>query len=166
MMSQAAEVEIKCPACGGINSPEAVFCKNPSCHKALGEFRYAIEELGAETKWHRTLVQKIAAFIGRPHFVAIHVVWFALWILVNTGLIAIGRRFDEYPFGLLALILSIEAILITSILIISNNGQTNLANKRAELDYEVNVQTYREIMEISRTLESISERLDKLEAPK
>ncbi len=155
--------EIKCPACGGINEGHAVFCKNPDCHKALGEFRYAIEELGAQTKWHETLVQRIAGFIGRPHFVGIHIVWFAFWIVLNTGLLAMSSRFDAYPFGLLALILSIEAILITSILIISNGGQTDLANKRAELDYEVNIQTYREIQEISRALDQISSRLDNLE---
>lgn len=158
-----AESEIECPACGGLNDARAVFCKNPSCHKALGEFRYAIEELGAQTKWHETLVQRIAGFIGRPHFVGLHIAWFAIWIALNTVLLAMGRRFDEYPFGLLALILSIEAILITSILIISNSGQTDLANKRAELDYEINIQTYREIQEIGKALDAISSRLENLE---
>jgi uncharacterized membrane protein len=152
-----------CPACGGVNDAHAVFCKNPACHKALGEFRYALEELGKQSRWHVAMVSKIAAFIGRPHFVVAHIVWVGLWIAFNTGLIIVGHAFDAYPFGLLALVLSIEAVLITSILIISNSGQSDLANTRASLDYEVNVQTYREIMEISRSLERKNERLDQLE---
>ena len=154
---------IICPVCYETNEPTAVFCKNPKCHKALGEFRYAIEELGTQSRWHVTLVNRIARFIGRPHFVAFHVAWISLWVAVNLGLIVMGAVFDAYPFGLLGLLLSIEAILITSILIISNSGQTDLANTRAALDYEVNIQTYREIQEIQRTLEQISGRLDRLE---
>ena len=33
---------VTCPACGGENAPDAVFCTNPGCHKALGEFEYAL----------------------------------------------------------------------------------------------------------------------------
>ncbi len=158
------ESELVCPACGGKNDAHAVFCQNPKCHKALGEFRYALEELGRQSLWHEALVTKIAGFIGKPHFVVIHIVWIGAWIALNTGIFMIGRTFDAYPFGLLALALSIEAVLITSILIISNSGQSNLANTRATLDYEVNVQTYREIQHIQQTLEMISERLSLLES--
>lgn len=157
---------ITCPVCHEVNDPSAVFCKNPQCHKALGEFRYAIEALGAKSKWHETLVSRTAKFIGRPHFVGFHVAWVTLWILVNTGTILMGRAFDVYPFGLLGLILSIEAILITSVLVISTSGQSDLANTRAELDYEVNVQTYRGIQSIQRTLESIEIRLQQIEIKK
>jgi len=155
--------ELICPACGGANEPSAVFCQNPSCHKALGEFRFALEELGKQSRWHVTLVNKIANFIGRPHFVFIHILWIGAWIALNTGIFMFGRVFDVYPFGLLALALSVEAILITSILIISNSGQTDLANTRATLDYELNIQTYREILEIRRSLDAINERLDQLQ---
>jgi uncharacterized membrane protein len=165
-MRAEAPTEIVCPMCGGVNEPHAVFCKNPSCHKALGEFRYAIEELGKQSKWHVTLVNRIAGFIGRPHFVALHIVWVSVWIALNTGFILMGHTFDAYPFGLLALVLSIEAVLITSILIISNGKQTDLANTRAALDYEVNIQTYREIQEILRALDKIDSRLEALERTK
>jgi uncharacterized membrane protein len=162
-MPTELSTELICPACGGVNDPQAVFCKNAECHKALGEFRYALEELGTQSKWHVAMVSKIAAFIGRPHFVVAHIVWIGAWVALNTGVFVMGRAFDVYPFGLLALVLSIEAVLITSILIISNGGQSELANTRASLDYEVNVQTYREILEIARALERINERLDRLE---
>ena len=163
MANATSESPIVCPACGGENDPHAVFCANPSCHKALGEFRYAIEELGKGNKWHHSLLSQASDFIGKPHFVGVHVLWFAIWIGINSGLVAMASRFDAYPFGLLGLMLGIESVLITSILIIGNRATARLADKRAELDYEVNVQTYREIREISVALQDISARLESLE---
>jgi uncharacterized membrane protein len=152
-----------CPCCGGENQPDAVFCANPQCHKALGEFRYALEEVDARSKWHLALMNRFGDFIGKPAFVGIHVVWILAWIGLNSGLLMAIRQFDSYPFGLLGLILAIEAIMITSIVIISSRTQAALADKRAELDYEVNVQTYREIRDMMEMLDSISERLESIE---
>jgi uncharacterized membrane protein len=88
---------------------------------------------------------RIAAFIGNPYFIVLHAVWFLLWIAANTGLVTFSPMFDAYPFGLLGIILSIEAIFITGFLLISQNRQSGFAEKRSELDYEVNVRTFREI---------------------
>src|SRR5438874_325268 len=90
-----------CPSCGGRNDPDAVFCANPACHKALGEFRYVLEEMRAQSRWHETLAERITAFIGRPQFLAVHAAWFASWILLNTGLVMAVWKFDRYPFSLL-----------------------------------------------------------------
>ena len=56
---------IVCPACGGENPHDAVFCGNPACRKALGEFRDVREELGAVTRWYERLADRLAAFIGK-----------------------------------------------------------------------------------------------------
>ena len=153
-----------CPACGGANAPDAVFCANPACHKALGEFRYVREEIRAETRWHESIAERVASFIGKPHFFVVHAVWFLLWVALNTGLVAMLQRFDDYPFSLLGILLSIEAIFITGFLLISQNRQSAHADKRAELDYEVNVRTYREIREIGSMLATLERRLSALEA--
>ncbi len=150
-----------CPACDGENSAQAIFCANPACHKALGEFRYVREELLAETHWHETIAEQVAAFIGKPHFVVAHVFIFATWVAVNTGIIALVRAFDAYPFGLLGILLGVEAIFITGFLLISQNRQNAHADKRAEIDYETNVRTYREIHEIKAMLQTTLEKLDK-----
>jgi uncharacterized membrane protein len=152
-----------CPVCGGANAEDAVFCANPACHKALGEFRYVLEEMRAETRWHETLAERVTAFIGRPAFLLIHGLWFALWAAINTGLVRLLHPFDDYPFGLLGIILAVEAIFITGFILISNNRQAAHADKRAELDYEVNVRTYREISAIDRKLQTILDRLEALE---
>jgi uncharacterized membrane protein len=163
----ARDLDIICPRCGGKNEPEAVFCANPDCRKALGEFRYVLEQLKANVKWHENVADRITRFIGRPHFLAIQVAWVAGWVLLNTGMVALVRHFDGYPFGLLSLILSVEAILITGIILISQNRQNVYDNARAELDYEVNIRTYRlidkvegDLADLSRRLERIEERLD------
>jgi uncharacterized membrane protein len=155
---------IVCPACGGENPADAVFCAAEECHKALGDFRYVQEELRARTRWYEDLADRVAAFIGKPQFLVVHAFWFGAWVALNTGLVAMGIRFDDYPFGLLGIILSIEAIFITGFLLIAQNRQSVHADKRAELDYEVNVRTYRRIEHIDATLRAIAERLERVEA--
>src|SRR5687767_10245928 len=104
---------ITCPACGGANSRDAVFCANPACAKALGPFEYVLEELAAETRWYERVSDRATGFISRPHFLAVHSLWFVLWLVVNTGLIALVGRFDDYPYSLLSFILSIESVFVT-----------------------------------------------------
>ena len=71
--------------------------------------------------------------------------------------------FDAYPFGLLGIILSIEAIFITGFLLISQNRQSAHAEKRSELDYEVNVRTFREIQNMKGLLADIEARIHRIE---
>jgi uncharacterized membrane protein len=144
--------------------PRPVFCGNPACHKALGDFKYVLEELRAEARWHHVVANKVTALIAKPQFVAAHFIWFALWIALNTGFFAMVRIFDEYPFFGLVPILAVETIFITIFVLISNNRQTAHADKRAALDYEVNVLTYREIPKLSAAMHDVIGRLARLEA--
>ena len=154
---------IICPGCGGENDHDAVFCANAKCHKALGEFDYVIEELRQEAKWHETIAEKFTAWVAQPQFLTAHVVWFVIWILVNTGIFAMVRKFDAAPFSMLAFILSIETVFITIFVIITQSRQNAFDRKRAELDYEVNVRTYRTIQHLEEVLNSLDERLTHLE---
>jgi uncharacterized membrane protein len=154
---------VRCPACGGANAAEAVFCANPACRKALGEFRFVREELAARARWHERLADRVSAFVGKPHFLLVHALWFGLWVAGNTGVLAVVAHFDEYPFSLLGLILAIEAIFITGFLLISSNRQAAHAEARAELDYEVNVRSYRKLRDVEVVLRDLVARLEKLE---
>lgn len=155
----ARAAPITCPACGKVNTPDAVFCAGNACHKALGEFEYVHEVLKAQRRWHEALAEKVSSFIGNPSFFVVHAFWFAIWVAINTGVLALVRAFDAYPFGLLSIILAIEAIFITGFLLISQNRQSIHADKRAELDYEVNVRTYREIRQIKAMLQTLEQQL-------
>jgi uncharacterized membrane protein len=125
---------------------ENVFCA--ACHKALGEFRFVREEVLESATWHELVAERVTLFIGKPYFLAAHAAWFLLWVALNTGMFALVRRFDSYPYSLLGILLSVEAIFITGFLLISQNRQSAFADKRAELDYEVNVRTYRRLNDI------------------
>lgn len=153
-----------CPRCGGENSPDAVFCANPNCRKALGEYPYVTEELDKQKDLPERLAERIAGFIGNPHFVVVHALWFAVWIAANVGLFAFIRRFDEAPFGLLATILAIEVIFITGFLMINDRRQHAHADKRAELDYQVNVCAHRDLRALRAEQAEIRAQLNRLEA--
>jgi len=159
------EEPLVCPVCGGENAPDAIFCGNTGCGKALSNFKYVLEELREEAKWHEALAERVVAFIGTSHFLLIHSLWFVIWVAINTGIFAFIRRFDEYPFGLLGIILGAEAVLITGFVLISQNRQNAHADKRAVLDYEVSVRTHRDIVEINNHVQSILDRLQQLEKP-
>lgn len=152
---RAREGIIVCPACGGENPEDAVFCGSHQCHKALGEFKYVLEELQATKNWIERLADKVTDFIAKPQFVIIHIFWFAVWILANEGFLGGAQNFDEYPYSLLGIILAIEAVLITGFLLISQSHQAAYSEKRAELDYEVNIRSYRKLVELEKRLDRV-----------
>jgi uncharacterized membrane protein len=94
----------------------------------------------------------ITAFAGSLSFVYIHVGWFGIWLLVNAGLFGAGLEFDEYPFGLLTLIVSLEAIFLSTFVMISQNRQAARADVRSELDFETNLRSEVWSVHIGRTL--------------
>lgn len=146
-----------CPACGGENASDAIFCSHEHarqpCLKALGEFKYVLEEFRAERNGLERLADKITKFVGYTYFVIFHMFWFTLWFVANSGLVGSLRIFDEYPYSLLGIILGIEAVFITGFLLISQNYQNAYAEKCAQLDYEVNIRTYRKLLELEKRLE-------------
>ncbi len=147
---------IYCPACGGENPADAVFCVNHQCHKALGEFKYVLEELMASKNWLDRFADRVALFVSKPHFIILHLLWFVVWILANEGYLGVIKHFDEFPYGLLGIILAIEAVLITGFLLISQHHQYNYSEKRAELDYEINIRSYRKLIAMEKRLATLT----------
>ena len=82
---------------------------------------------------------RITSFAGSMRFVYIHVGWFAFWIVLNVGLAGAGLEFDKYPFGLLTMIVSLEAIFLSTFVMVSQNRQSARSDIRAELDFENNL---------------------------
>ena len=161
---RAVDGPIHCPMCGLENLPDAIFCANEACHKAIGGFRYVSEELHAERRWHEKLAERVTAFIGKPRFFVFHILWFSAWIAFNSGLVMAVRQFDSYPFNLLGILLSAEAVLVTGFILIRENQQNAYADKRAEIDYEISVRTYREVAALRSSLDVLAARFERLEA--
>ncbi|MEO5841793.1 MAG: DUF1003 domain-containing protein [Acidimicrobiales bacterium] len=82
---------------------------------------------------------RITIFAGSMRFVYIHAIWFAVWVLVNIGLAGAGWEFDGFPFGLLTMIVSLEAIFLATFVMISQNRQSQRSDLRAEIDFETNL---------------------------
>jgi uncharacterized membrane protein len=98
----------------------------------------------------------IAEFSGSITFVIIHVIWFWWWIHVNTGGAMFGiKDFDPYPFGLLTMIVSLEAIILATFILISQNRQAQKSELRAELDYQVNIKTEKDVAEVLSLLKDL-----------
>lgn len=92
-------------------------------------------------------------------FVYIHTLWFGLWIIINAGLLlAMGLGivpFDPFPFGLLTLVVSLEAIYMSTFVMIAQNRQSATADARAQADYAVNVQAETEIAKLLHLVETL-----------
>jgi uncharacterized membrane protein len=97
---------------------------------------------------------RITAFSGSMAFVYIHAIVFAVWIVMN---LVDKKGFDPFPFGLLTLIVSLEAIFLSTFVMLSQNRQSKQADLRAELDYEINVKAEREVEEIKQLLIELKE---------
>jgi uncharacterized membrane protein len=82
---------------------------------------------------------RVTAFAGSLNFVYIHSVWFAIWIAINIGLLGSAVVFDKFPFGLLTMIVSLEAIFLATFVMVSQNRQAARADIRSQLDFETNV---------------------------
>jgi uncharacterized membrane protein len=85
------------------------------------------------------LADTITSFSGSMTFVYIHLAWFTVWMLLNAGVFGRSAVFDAFPFGLLTMVVSLEAIFLATFVMISQNRQAARADIRAELDFETNL---------------------------
>ena len=90
--------------------------------------------------WQDVVADKVTSFAGSLNFVYLHAVWFGVWILDNVG--AFGtHRFDKFPFGLLTMIVSLEAIFLSTFVMVSQNRQAKRSEVRSQVDFESNLQS-------------------------
>src|SRR4051812_21870383 len=83
----------------------------------------------------------ITRFAGSMSFVYLHVGWFAVWIMLNAGLVGSALVFDDFPFGLLTMIVSLEAIFLSTFVMISQNREAERSDIRSQLDFETNLRS-------------------------
>jgi len=82
----------------------------------------------------------IAGFCGSMGFVWVHILWFSAWLAVNAlSIFPKAWRFDPPPFQILTLIVSLEAIFLSTFILISQNRQQRVADRRNHLDLQINL---------------------------
>jgi uncharacterized membrane protein len=106
------------------------------------------------------LADLITRFVGSMTFVYLHVAWFGLWILLNsTPLLPESWRFDSFPFTFLTFVVSLEAIFLSTFILISQNHEERLAQRRSHLDLQINLLSEQENSKMLQMLESIQQHL-------
>jgi uncharacterized membrane protein len=104
------------------------------------------------------LADTLTGFSGSMLFVYLHVFWFGLWIVLNMGGFGL-KPFDPFPFGLLTLIVSLEAIFLSTFVLISQNRANAVADKRADLDLQIDLFSEHEITRLLILMDAIAEHL-------
>lgn len=116
------------------------------------------KEAAAATREER-IAEAITGFAGSMNFVYIHLVLYTAWILMNLGFVPGVPRFDP-SFVVLAMEASVEAIFLSTFVLISQNRMAAAADKRADLDLQISLLTEHELTKLSELLVAIAERLD------
>lgn len=134
----------------------------------------AAKDINEETEDNRSRVERAAdwvtEFSGSITFLAIHVVWFAVWIVLNVTPLdgsTVGG-FDPFPFGLLTMCVSLEAILLSVLVMLSQNRQVARDRIRNEIEYQVNVSAEAKVAHLHEKVDRLHEemlaRLERVEA--
>lgn len=123
-----------------------------------------------EMEVHSTALLRIADWIawfsGSMPFLILNGGWFIIWIALNTLPLGVAA-FDPYPFGLLTMIVSLEAIFLSCFVLISQNRQAQKDKVRSDIEYEINIKAELEVAHLhektDRIYENMMARFEKLE---
>jgi uncharacterized membrane protein len=120
--------------------------------------------LEKQMETQRTRVERlgdaVAEFAGSMKFILAHIAAFILWAVINSGRIPGVPVFDPYPFVFLTMIVSMEAVLVSTFVLMKQNRMTRRADRRDHLDLQVNLLAEKEITKMLQLQQRICERLD------
>ena len=129
----------------------------------------SVAQMQAALESRRTIVDRIAdligGFSGSMTFVLLHVLWFLCWFLINTGVIPGIKRFDPYPFILLAMIVSVEGVLLSTFVLMKQNRMQQRIDIRDQLDLQINLLSEKEVTKTLQLLRAIADKLQIVPAP-
>lgn len=116
-----------------------------------------VEMLERSERRRRTAVESaidgLAWWAGQPSFALLHLSWFAGWIACNS---VATQPFDPYPFTFLTMVVSLEAILLASFVLAAQNRMSQEADRRAQLDLQLDMLSEQELTAILRGLDALA----------
>src|SRR5262245_35787236 len=119
----------------------------------------SIAQLEQSFEQQRTTVDVVSdtvtRFTGSIRFILAHVLLFGSWILLNTVLLPEADRFDPFPFGFLGLMVGLEAIFLSTFVLMSQNRQNRMADQWAHVDLQVSLLTEQENTKMLQMLQRI-----------
>ena len=135
---------------------------NPALSNVIERNIRTIIHLRLKAARERSLQDRIADAItslsGRMVFAYAHIVWFGAWILLNTGRVGV-RPFDPFPYGLLTMVVSLEAIFLSTFVLISQNRLGKETEHRADLDMHIGLLTEHELTRVLQMLDAIQDKM-------
>jgi uncharacterized membrane protein len=135
---------------------------NPALSKVIERNIRTIIHLRTKAARERSLQSRIAdaitSFSGRMIFAYVHIIWFGIWILLNTGRFRV-QPFDPFPYGLLTMVVSLEAIFLSTFVLISQNRLGEETERRADLDLHIGLLTEHELTRVLQMLDIIQDKL-------
>lgn len=135
---------------------------NPRLADIVEKNIQTLEALRRQRDRHRTpedrLADAITFFSGSMPFVYIHAVLFAAWMILGNGPFGLPR-FDPYPYQLLTMVVSLEAIFLSTFVLLSQNRMARDADRRSDLDLHVDLLAEHEITRILQMLDAIQDHL-------
>ena len=121
-----------------------------------------------EKRVNRSFSQRVSAGVtraaGQPWFAIVHTLFFALWILLNSGWVRRVPPFDPFPFSFLNFMVSIEAIFLSLTILRSQNLESRQADDHAKLDLQINLLAERESTKALELLRAICQKHELPEA--
>jgi uncharacterized membrane protein len=109
--------------------------------------------------WVERIADVAADFSGRFSFLIVHAIWFAVWIALNVELVPSMVPFDPFPFGLLTMIVSLEAIFLSCMVLISQNRSAVKERIRSDVEYEANIRAGLEVTQLHVKMDAMTDQL-------
>jgi CRP/FNR family transcriptional regulator, cyclic AMP receptor protein len=116
------------------------------------------QEAATENSLVLRVADWVANFSGSITFLVLHIVLFTVWIVLNVGVVSFGD-FDPFPFGLLTMAVSLEAIILSTLLLFSSNRQTARDRVRSDIEYEVNLKAELQISQLHEKIDQLHAQL-------
>jgi uncharacterized membrane protein len=101
------------------------------------------------------LADSVAVFAGSLLFVVLHLVVVAAWLLVNSGQISRARPFDPWPFSLLGVIVAVEAVILSSFILMRQNRMMRRGEQRDHLNLQVDLLAEKEITTLMQMVRAL-----------
>ncbi|MFL6733430.1 MAG: DUF1003 domain-containing protein [Sphingomicrobium sp.] len=131
---------------------------NSSLRRNIAALRRRRDDEEASAPLHDRVAGAVTRFTGSMRFVYVHACLYGSWIVANLGWLGV-RPWDP-SFVVLAMIASVEAIFLSTFILISQNRMAATADRRSELDLQVSLLAEHEITKLVQLVSAIAERLD------
>jgi CRP/FNR family transcriptional regulator, cyclic AMP receptor protein len=113
------------------------------------------QEVAQQTTAVQRLAEWLAAFSGSLPFLALHILLFLAWVLLNVGLFAWVRPFDPFPFGFLTMATSLESIFLSCFVLIAQSRQAAGDRIRSDVEYAANIKAGLEVTQLHTKVDTL-----------